>query len=272
MQCFAAVGLQQLGAEVVLCLDDFGEHELSPSNFLIEIRKWVQRVGGNFDQFKTEKFTQLLRQKTRTDAWINIQTWLGKSTNDLKQILNIAKLIPTGSETQYELDDILGKRSKKLLTPAVVWTCLKKVRSRFNDRTHITLGGYDEKPLWDAWNECISQGNPVNHLYIPRLSKPIPGHRGDQTVHMENASLHWVSREDITNYLQVEAAAANATEWNRPERSIPWLLSGCVLLPDFVAGGFKFVKNTEFASNADPAAIIPPLVNALDEWLLHHDC
>jgi hypothetical protein len=63
-------------------------------------------------------------------ATFHFQTWLRKSTYDVEKILKVAKLIPSDTGTSHELGGVIGKRSKKLLTPGVVWTCLKKVRSR----------------------------------------------------------------------------------------------------------------------------------------------
>ncbi|HLO96945.1 MAG TPA: hypothetical protein VK171_00005, partial [Fimbriimonas sp.] len=202
------------------------------------------------------------------DAWLLMQRWLGFSQKRLKEILQLAKLWPseiTVAEEEEEVEEDLqsattsnssngnagghevrlrrlGKRRpRRLLSPAVVWSCLHLQSQTAGDRPIITLGGYDERPLWETWYECTDRLHlSVEHLYVPEMMV------GSNTLRMaaEQTPIRWLNSRDVLDKFMEQLNAMSWEAATAPGQVIPWCFNGCVRLPQFVRGealGFKFM-------------------------------
>jgi hypothetical protein len=263
VQTFAAAALSRMNLEVVLCLDDLGNKDHSPDDFVETIKRWWRRVGASA-QFKMYQFSQILHAhgEGALDPWPIARKWLGDTHRKLDDILRISKLM-AATDTEHSSLAILGnKRPRRLLNPPIVWACMRHIATTRECDSIITLGGHDERPLWDAWRTDMADRTlKVGHLYIPTL--------GETPLHMAQNPLHWNSQEDIRESLQAEIET-NPDGWLSPNGMIRWSLSGCVALPDFVGSGCSQVSVLSIRQGVHPATLVQWQSGALADRLLKH--
>jgi pimeloyl-ACP methyl ester carboxylesterase len=273
-QCFAAAGLQQRGAEIHFFIDDLGSQDYPVDSFKKELMRWFAMVGGDAEQVSAQTFSGIIPPLEATsdaslDPWPIVRKWLGDSAYKLEQTFRVSKLVRPYEVATLTIQSLNERRPRRLLTPALVWSCLAFLHANNPDRTIITLGGYDEQELWEAWRDrLISPTAKVGHLYAPQLDD-FDNQHGAGALHMARTkSLEWNSLDDIRNALQAELSK---TGWHGPGRLIPWSLNNCVFLARFVSGQeLKFAAlepSTQFDSLA-PQQFIPHLTNELERWLL----
>jgi len=276
-QCFAASGLQQRGAEIHLFVDDLGEQNFPVDAFIRKFRRWFAMNGGN--DLKITNFTAVIPPTeggaTNTARpWPTVRKWLGDTEYRMELVLRLAKLVPLSGP--LSLDGLGEKRPRRLLTPALVWSCLEFLHTNIPNRPLITLGGYDEKPLWGAWREQeISSSARVGHLYAPQLSE-IDNQHGSVALHMANPtkySLEWESKDDIRRALDSEFDTG--ADWYKANRLVPWCLNSCVFLPRFFSG--QELRLQVAGAHLDPTTSMesfssinlrPVLVDELARWVI----
>lgn len=277
VQCFAAAGLQRCGCEIVLCVDDLGHRDYSLEEFRKTMQRWFSSAGGDDSRLTTRECSELLETDSAADIWTQVKQWLGETTYPLDKVLRVSKLLSAENETSVSIEDLRKQRPRRLLTPAVVWTCLLYLHHPDETRPIITLAGYDEKPLWQAWRDCSNEPEiKVGHLYAPELNQS-DSTNGVRPVHMSaTEDLAWESREDISNALNKEfASVQSSSDWLNAHRLIPWCFRQCVLLPawlnnsdaSLVVDG-EAITQIEELQNIEPNRLILTLVEALDKWLL----
>ncbi len=225
-QCYAAAGLLKMNCKVALWLDDLGNKDYIEENLLSAFRKWFNKVGEDFDgKVVVRRFSEILDPagKHMTPAWDNLQNWLAKSMYFTDQVLRIAKIWPQEKDAPVEiLDEIKSRRPRRILNPSMVWTCLHVLNEEDASRPIVTLGGYDERDLWQAWRECCELGAmKVSHLYIPKLT----GYR----------HFSWKSKEDIQTAFENAMREFYPQKWDNRNSLIPWIFNNCVLLPSYIA-------------------------------------
>ncbi|WP_050402607.1 esterase/lipase family protein [Bradyrhizobium embrapense] len=278
-QCFAAAGLQKLGASVHLFIDDLGEKDFDVNRFRDQLLAWLKKVGAEPQAVKVYTFGQVIatahgEASPRADPWTAVRKWLGDTEYKLGPILKVSKLIKPNDKA-IDLAVLSNKRPRRLLSPPMVWTCLSYLNSLSADQQIITLAGYDEKLLWDVWKDQTVQPLPnVGHLFLPLLSE-VDSQHGSAALHMEEPksySLDWTSRDDIRNALQTEF---NGPDWAQFGRLIPWSIRCCVFLPQFVAGQEAClqvaIEKIGLDTSIDGLAagqLAGPLTNELAKWLI----
>jgi hypothetical protein len=192
----------------------------------------------------------------------------------MELVLRLAKLVPLSGP--LSLEGLGEKRPRRLLTPALVWSCLDYLHTTIPNRPIITLGGYDEKPLWGTWREQeISPSAQVGHLYAPQLDK-IDNQHGSIALHMASHtqySIEWESRDDIRKALDSEFEAG--TDWHKTNRLIPWCIKSCVFLPRFFSGqelrlqaGDTILEPTASLETLSATTLRPVLVDELAGWVI----
>jgi predicted MPP superfamily phosphohydrolase len=281
-QCFVAAGLQKLGCRISLWTDDLGNAEYSYDVFSQKLKDWYSRAGGDESQIDRRRFKEILdnNQQHLEPAWGMLQKWLGSMQYYTDRILKISKIWPSAEDPSKDdpeniVKEIAKRRPRRLLTPSMVWTCLQVLYNEEPTIPIITLGGYDEQELWDAWRACC--GFPdmqVGHLYISKLTHK----RNDieLAIHMQVNQLAWTSREDIVEEFRTSLAEIDSPEtWSNVRSMIPWIINNCVLLPNFVTGSSQMLTvKARSISNLDdlklyaPSDIFDELVEAVNSWLL----
>lgn len=256
VQSFAAAALQRQGARVILCLDDFGEKKYEASRFIKRVQRWISKVGGDQNQLETRTFKTILNTRDPQIAWGHVQRWLGGESYKLEKVLLICKLYKVG----MGLEEYMSKGTGRLLTPGVVWACLKHLIDEFPGSSLLTLGGHDECNLWQAWRERISEGDPsVGHLYIPELSN----------THMETTNLRWKAKSDVQRTLELKLGGQDAeTDWQSENAIVPWSLTGCVFLPEYLTDPKGIASKIIIGVEAESSALMRPTVDAVANWVL----
>jgi len=277
VQCFAAAGLQRCGCDIALCIDELGHKDYSQEEFEKIIKRWFAIAGGDETKITTHACSELLEVDGSRDIWEQVKQWLGETTYTLDKVLQVSKLLTAETETTSSMEDFRRQRPRRLLTPAVVWTCMLYLHHPDEARPIVTLAGYDEKPLWQAWRDCSNVPEiKVGHLYAPELNQKSTS-RGDKPIHMgTNEELAWESREDIMRSLEnAIAAGASTDDWLDQHRLVPWAFRECVLLPAWLTGsqsGIVIDGNTINSildlGRVDQTQLIRKLADELDRWLL----
>ncbi len=262
-QTFAAAALSQKGATVELCLDNLGHQDHSAHDFVSTINRWWSqaKAAGNVS---CRNFSDIANSDAagQSDPWPFVDRWLGKTEKMLDEVLRISKTLEP-----HELDSISGdvlksKRPRRLLNPAVVWACLHHIASLYPGRPIITLGGYDERPLWDAWRSSITDGSyRVGHLYLPSLGKP------NSPLHMSKVKLDWDSQDDVLSSLN-DDIKKNGEEWMADFAMPSWSLLQCVSLPDFATSGCSTIDRLTINDSVSSDDVAIELAAMLDERLL----
>ena len=270
VQCFAAAGLQKSGNKVVLCVDDLG-HVQGESEFYEKINKWFGRASGDDKQLEILTFRRIITAERAKEVWRLVQKWLGVTEWDLERVLRVSKL----HSEDLTLEKLLAQRPRRLLTPALVWACLQHISKLNKGFQIITLGGYDERHLWEAWRELVKERDSrVGHLYIPELQQPKEDDFGP-AVHMSTTNLAWYAVQDIEASLLEDWKHNGTSNWLSPNRLFTWCLTGCVKLPSYLCSrnvdltieGQPIVSLEEFASH--PREIVATALSRWAEpWLL----
>jgi predicted MPP superfamily phosphohydrolase len=284
-QCFAAAALQQRGAQICLFIDDLGTADYSLDEFLRTLCTWFERAAGDRAKLETTTFTTVLTAGgpaggAAANPWPAIRKWLGDTHYLMDNILRISKLVPpsTHPDATMTLEALAKRRPRRLLTPALVWSCLLYLHSRRTEQPVVTLGGYDERSLWQAWHECAACDTArVGHLYVPQLSEVDSTH-GTRAVHMArpDVSIDWNSKDDIKQALSAEFHPGKRdTQWYSEGRLIPWCLTVCAFLPRFVVQqdltllvGSQLVNSDTKLETVDPILLSQSLADELAKWLI----
>jgi hypothetical protein len=281
-QCFVAAGLQKFGCSISLWIDDLGRKEYSTETFINRLKSWYGKAGGDLESLKISKFSEILNSEKKhvEPAWQMLQKWLGTMAYYTDHILKVSKIWPVAENQILEdPEKVLGEFSKRrpcrLMTPSMVWTCLNVLSNDHSGVPFLTLGGYDEKSLWDAWRTCCELPKiQVGHLYIPKLTHKTS--IGEITIHMSDKPLAWDGKEDIEKELKDGLSESGNTHiWSQFGSIIPWAISNCVLLPNFVtknAGEFRINGNSIYELNqltgTDPSLIIGEIIEAVRAWII----
>jgi predicted MPP superfamily phosphohydrolase len=269
VQCFAAAGFQRLGAKIVLCLDDLGHCDTKQSAFNSRANQWLKSVGSNSGKVQRYLFSQIIKPKTAPQVWQRVQSWLSSEDYKFDRVLRISKL-----EDAANLETLYKRRPRRLLTPALVWTCLDYL-SRLNpDHKIVTLGGYDERELWEAWRDLTdSSQSHVGHIYVPELRET----KDDQSrvLHMGHTDLklNWRSKQDIRR--AIEQDIAQGGDCFSESRLTGWCLRECVFLPQYLKGkqqqleiGTKQITGVDDLTGIESSALGTAVSGWVAQWLL----
>jgi hypothetical protein len=226
-----------------LCLDDLGNTGSQSGLFLERMRKHFSYVGADWSQVEVIYARQVVSAERLKNTWELLAKWL-TDTADLRRVLNICKLLVQEASAE-QLEEMLGKKPRKLMTPAVVWSCLEHVLTRpdgasASGTSLSTLGGHDERGSWQAWQNVFRAryNKRVGHLYGPALHKISAMDQelaGSDVLamaeHDSDRDLDWHSREEIQTTLRKDAGPVTDKH-----RILGWLVSQCLVLPTWLAG------------------------------------
>jgi predicted MPP superfamily phosphohydrolase len=280
-QCFVAAGLQKFGCIISLWIDDLGKKDYSEDLFIRQLEEWFIKTGGDKSKLTTRRFSEILNTDNKhiEPAWKMMQKWLGTMVYFTDQILKISKIWPSTESPENEdaekvIQEFSKRRPARLMTPSMVWTCLSVLHQDDETRPLITLGGYDEQELWDAWRRCCNfPFMKVGHLYVSKITYKT--NEVEHTLHMSDKPFVWESKEDIEIAFR-SALRENDTinTWSQNRTMIPWTINNCVLLPNSITSNSKtFVINGKQINHLvdlmeyKPSEIFSDLINAVHSWL-----
>jgi hypothetical protein len=267
-QAFVAGALSRLGIRVQLWLDDLGRQEYGVDRFGLRLRSWFESVGGDPALLHEHRFSvELSTADHMEQAWTLARKWLGDTDQTLGDILRLSKL-----EATHSLELLLKNRPRRLLTPPIVWLGLRLTASAA--LPVITLGGWDEVDLWDAWRTLgIDAAIPTGHLYGAKL-RVVSAEGEKQDLRMKAHSLAWTSRDDIHHALNQAELVSKDSGLDR-ETLPAWSLLQCVFLHQFLRGihqtiavGDRTCHSVEEVWNLPSSTRTPAIVEALSSTIL----
>lgn len=182
VQTFIAAALCKRGVTVYLCFDDLGtidgyaSRDVGLKMFKRQVKTWAEKVTDasiasellsnsiSFNEFLGGTHTPP-QEGVLKQLGSNLVAWL-VAKEKLQAVLLESKLM----ENEDDLSSALVRRPRRLLTPPVVWTVLQLLHAQSKDKLMLTLGGVDEKPIWQAFETVDTGAMSLTNILIPRVS------------------------------------------------------------------------------------------------------
>jgi transcriptional regulator with XRE-family HTH domain len=279
----AAAAATRAGIPVYLLLDDLESSNRQNHDLCEEldsrIRTWVAFASGDGDKLFTRLYSEVLTEPHLAGrGWSAINDYLNPRIGVLDFLVAskvIQPLLYTINPEQSVLDLLRNAESlgaQRLLTPLHNWLVFEQQigwmlgRSADAATFVITLGGEDERALWEAFHRGCSDylSARVRHIYLRPI--PMPSYRSPW---QERALSARTSRSTLTTYL------ANRTPSDGGDL-IEWLLKAAIRLPAALNPGFREglepVLHDVDALLRTPASALPTataglIAKAVVEWL-----
>jgi hypothetical protein len=279
----AAAAATRAGIPVYLLLDDIEASKRQDSDVCEEldsrIRTWVAFASGDGTKLSTRLYSQVLTESHLAGrGWSAINDYLNPRTGVLDFLVAskvISPLLYTINPEESVLDLLRNAESlgaERLLTPLRNWLVFEQqirwILGRSADAANfvITLGGEDERALWEAFHRGCSGdlSARVRHIYLRPI--PMPSYRSPW---QERALSARTSRSTLTTYL------VNRTPSDGGDL-LEWLLKAAIRLPAALNPGFR--EGLEPAlhdvdallrvlARGLPTATVGSIAKAVVEWL-----
>jgi hypothetical protein len=252
VQALAAGALVRRGADLVVCLDDFGIHEPEVVRvpFEADLLRWIRTTapGANLEIVSLSQFIRHQRESPSPedllrpmDPWTVAREFYGEHNPSLYSVLAAIKAVPNVAPHELEqnawpiVQALLRRNANRLLTPMTMWSYLHHLLLRHPAQSIMTLGGRDEALFWEQWREMYRFG--IAQLYNPHIN----------SLTNKSEMLRWTSIEDLRTHLADVCAMPG---WDSDGSYVPWLFQNALLLPVYLTGA------------------APPLTGefALDSW------
>jgi hypothetical protein len=252
VQALAAGALVRRGADLVVCLDDFGIHEPESvrAPFEADLLRWIRTTapGAKAEIVSLSEFIKHQRENPSPedllrpmDPWTVAREFYGDHNPSLYSVLAAIKAVPNVAPHELEqnawpiVQALLRRNANRLLTPMTMWSYLHHLLLRHPAQSVMTLGGRDEALFWEQWREMYRFG--IAQLYNPHIN----------SLTNKSEMLRWTSVEDLRTHLADVCAMPG---WDSDGSYVPWLFQNALLLPIYLTGA------------------APPLTGefALDSW------
>jgi hypothetical protein len=279
----AAAAATRAGLPVHLLLDDLSSdrrnHDLC-DELDSKIRTWVAFASGDDAKLFTKLYSDVLTEPYLGErGWSAVTDYLNPRIGVL-DFLVASKVI---SPLQYTINaeesvqDLLRNAeslgAERLLTPLRNWLVFERQIGSILAHSPggmadfvITLGGEDERTLWDAFHRGCSDdlSARVRHIYLRPM--PMPSYRSPW---QERALSARTDRSTLTTYL------GNRTPSDRADL-LEWLLKAAVRLPASLNPGFGEGLDPvlgdvdallRIPASELPGATVGAIAKAVAEWL-----
>jgi hypothetical protein len=278
----AAAAATRAGLQVHLLLDDLDLEERDRhlcSDIESRIRSWVAFAGGNDAKLAAGLFSSVLTNEyLAARAWPALNEYLNNQSSVLRFLLASNVVSPSrysadADQSVLELQrDRESIRADRLVTPLRNWIAFEAEITRLlspnpdtTASTIVTLGGDDERDLWEMWHRGCSEGLSarVQHMYLRAM--PIA-----EQWHVPALIASNTDRSKLTTYLNNYAKSAGSD-------LIEWLLRSAVYLPAALNPGFRdsldpalrdvenLLKLSDHELSTGP--LVAPIARAVTTWL-----
>jgi DNA-binding XRE family transcriptional regulator len=281
----AAAAATRAGLPVYLLLDDVDVSDRRRRaemcrEFEDRVRGWVAFASGDDARLSTGLFSAVLTEEYLAKrGWSALNDYLNTDSNVL-EILRAGKVIsPPLYETNAEesvlelLRNADSHRADRLVTPLQNWLVFETEIARLLDPSAadgsdsiVSLGGDDERILWEVWHRGCSDelAARVQHIYLKPM--PMPPYRPPWE---EPALYARTSRPLLTSYLTRRTVSDGDCDL------IEWLLRSAIRLPAALNPGFRdrldpVLRDVDAllrAPASDLAGAAGPVAKAVVEWL-----
>lgn len=242
----AASAATRAGLPVYLLLDDLSLDDRRSHDLCHElesrIRTWIAFASGDDARLSTGLYSEILTESYLTErGWSAVTAYLNPRIGVLdflvasKVISPLQYTINAEESVQGMLRNAESLGAERLLTPLRNWLVFEKqiawILAQSPGSTAdsvITLGGEDERTLWDAFHRGCSDdlSSRVRHIYLRPI--PMPSYR---SAWQERALSARTDRSTLSTYL------ANRTPSDRTDL-LEWLLKTAIRLPASLNPGF----------------------------------
>jgi hypothetical protein len=275
----AAAAATRAGLTVHLLLDDVGlsDRKLYQCGELESwIRTWVAFASGDDAKITVGRFSTVLTDEHLAEhVWRVLNDYL--DDNLVLKFLLASKVVSplqyrtNSEESVLELleSDRDSLKASKLLVPLRNWivfeaeiTRLLRGRLPSNPGTIITLGGDDERDLWEMWDGgCAdSLSARVQHVYLRTMPAP---------DHIEPWDVRALRADDSDRHMLREYLASSAGP-----NLIEWLLRSAIRLPAGLNPGFQdsldpMLQDVEALLRhpaTDVSRVVGNIASAIAEW------
>lgn len=278
----AAAAATRAGLPVHLLLDDLNDRRSYDLCDELEsrIRTWVAFASGDDAKLSTGLYSEVLTQTYLTErGWSAVTDYLNPNIGVLdflvasKVISPLQYTINAEESVQALLRNAESLGAERLLTPLRNWLVFEKQITRILAQSPggmadsvITLGGEDERALWDAFHRGCSDdlSSRVRHIYLRPI--PMPSYRSPW---QERALSARTDRSTLSTYL------TNRTPSDRVDL-LEWLLMTAIRLPASLNPGFRegldpAVRDVDAILRGSvselPPATVAAIAKAVVEWL-----
>lgn len=279
----AAAAATRADIPVYLLLDDLEPNNRQNRDVCEEldsrIRTWVAFASGNGAKLSTRFYSQVLTETHLAGrGWSAINDYLNPRIGVLDFLVAskvISPLLYTINPEESVLDLLRNAESlgaERLLTPLRNWLVFEQqigwILGQSPDAANfvITLGGEDERALWEAFHRGCSDdlSARVRHMYLRPI--PMPSYRSPW---QERALSARTSRSTLTTYL------VNRTQPDRADL-LEWLLMTAIRLPAALNPGFRegldpVLRDVDAVlrtlASGLPTETVGSIAKAVVEWL-----
>jgi hypothetical protein len=262
-----------------LSMDDRRSHDLC-AELEARIRTWIAFASGDDARLTTGLYSELLTESYLTErGWSAVTAYLNPRIGVLdflvasKVISPLQYTINAEESVQALLRNAESLGAERLLTPLRNWLVFEKqiawtlAQSTVGTADFVvTLGGEDERTLWDAFHRGCSDdlSSRVRHIYLRPL--PMPSYRSPW---QERALSARTDRSTLYTYM------ANRTSSDRADL-LEWLLKTAIRLPASLNPGFgegldPALRDVDALLRGSvselPPAMVVAIAKAVVEWL-----
>jgi DNA-binding XRE family transcriptional regulator len=244
----AAAAATRAGLPVQLVLDDvdltdWRRRAEQCSEFESRVRAWVAFASGDDAKLSISRFSEVLTDDYIAQrGWSAINDYLNTHSNVLEILLASKVISPLGYREHPEesvlslLRNADSQRADRLQTPLQNWLVFEAEIARMlsspsvaDSDTIITLGGGDERVLWDVWQRGCAEdlARRVQHMFLEPM--PMPAYRNPWQEEALSARTH---RALLANYLIYRTSSDGNCDL------IEWLLRSAIRLPASLSPGF----------------------------------
>jgi transcriptional regulator with XRE-family HTH domain len=252
----AAAAATRAGLTVRLLLDDTAlsawERPRMRNDLETRIRSWFRFAAGHEDKLSTGLYSEILTAEMLAErGWRTVCQYLTPKTEMLKFLLAAKIISPTQYSTESEASVLAILRQSESLHADSVLTALQnwivfeheiqstlESLSRDDPMPVVTLGGEDERHLWELWHSCCADEltSRVQHIYLNPM--PMPSYRA---VWREPALAARASRPTLADYLRGRMLN------ERNSDAAEWIINAAISLPAFL--------NEDFLAWLDPLTL-----------------
>jgi DNA-binding XRE family transcriptional regulator len=278
----AAAAITRAGIPVHLLLDDFALPENTRrqqcDEFEAQVREWVDFASGKDEKLSTRLYSTILTPDYLGQrGWSAVTDYMDRQSNVLEFLLASKVISPLQYDSGAEeavlafLQNHELISAEQLLTPLRNWLVFEAEVRRMiagpsvgSADSVITLGGEDERILWDLWHRgCADElSSRVQHMYL----KPMPTPRR-QTWEEHALMARTATKDGLATYLTRRAAEDGHADL------VEWMLRSAGLLPAALSPGFgdahpvlDEVAVPLRASGEELSRIVKGVASAVVEW------
>jgi transcriptional regulator with XRE-family HTH domain len=254
----AAAAATRAGLSVRLLLDDTTLTAWERTSYRDElesaIRAWFRFAAGHEARLSTDIYSEILTPELLAErGWRTASDYLNRGTEVLKFLLAAKVVSPAhysiGSEESVLaiLRQSESVRADRLLTALKNWMVFEREIANLLEPLAldaptpiVTLGGEDERPLWELWHSACSGSltSRVQHIYLSPMPMPIY-----RAVWHEPALEAGAPRSTLAEYLRRRTLDDGNSDL------LEWIIKAAINLPA--------VLSEEYLGSLDPVALDP---------------